>query len=508
MTSTSPKHAPAWIYAAFLAVCEALAFYTHFSDLHAGYKQDDYLLVRTGPLTPAIFVNAFNPYYIHSFYRPIFVLWFRFLNTVAPHNPVDMHAGSIILFGLTLFLMGIFVYRLTQSAWTAVAATYLFLTAPDMSEAVNWISASSTLLASVFSLLTLLLWMKARETGSRRAFAASVVTLILAMCSKEDAASLPFIVAVFDLYLNARLGKTHPGSFLTAPPEAGRVGGLLPVNARFLRAWWPLIIWTPIYLILDITRYRLNAAEGSSGRVWHGWHHINWGHVIQFAQQPMFVRTFSYPPAYSTSIGLLTVLLAVAFALFLIRVRKNPLVLAMTFMALLASLPAPLASGGHAAVDSRFSFIPNLYGVMLACTLVFSAVTSRRRFVHAAGVALMISIVTRKFPMHWDIAVDWVILAATALAAYVVIRTGKAPLWTSLFVGVTAVAIFITQVVGVDWGGAVLCLAVVLGGIYGARAYKDEPDVWDGMITGYILMGAVPLSLPVFLAEQVFNKRE
>jgi hypothetical protein len=82
----------------------------------------------------------------------------------------------------------------------ALTAAVLFAVHPVHGDAIFWISARSDLLCTAFYLLSMILYVRGRGSGRRRApTVGSVVAFVLALLSKEVALSLPLLVVILDL---------------------------------------------------------------------------------------------------------------------------------------------------------------------------------------------------------------------------------------------------------------------------------------------------------------------
>ena len=93
----------------------------------------------------------------------------------------------------------------------AFSSTFVFISHPIQTQAVNYVVQRSTLMATMFYLLSLVMYIKARldsenqETGrlvgfkSLVSYSISIISAILAMKSKEIAFTLPFMVVLYEL---------------------------------------------------------------------------------------------------------------------------------------------------------------------------------------------------------------------------------------------------------------------------------------------------------------------
>ena len=144
-----------------------------------------------------------------SGYRPLTMTSFALNYAAGGANPFGYHLANVIIhllntllvYGVALSLMRVFKapYRLYAAA--AVAA--IFASHPINSQAVNYISARSTLLVGTFSLVCILLYVHMSEVREGRRkwilLAASLLAYAGALLSKEEAVAVPGILAFFEL---------------------------------------------------------------------------------------------------------------------------------------------------------------------------------------------------------------------------------------------------------------------------------------------------------------------
>jgi hypothetical protein len=221
----------------------AMTFAVNWRLISAGFWVDDLTILRL--IRPFSLPDAFSywsPYW-GWFYRPVYLTYFSLILAFWGPNAAAFHAIGLALHSLNMLLLWQLVFRITgkpRGAWLAVG---LFFGATVNSDAVRWVAAASTLLATCFYLVCLHCWISYREQESSHSghrhylhyLAMAVLACGLALCSKEDAHSLPLIVALFDAML-------FPG---------------IPLLQR-LRSYWPIAAVTLLYLPLGYLGYKNN----------------------------------------------------------------------------------------------------------------------------------------------------------------------------------------------------------------------------------------------------------
>jgi hypothetical protein len=462
-----PKERP-WLSALlFSALCIAVAFATRCSYLHRGFYRDDYDFLKRPALSFSGVLHAFNPVSTW-FYRPIFLIWFDALNTFAPHNSVVMHAASLVLFGLTIALAGMLVFRLTGSALAGLTTSVLFLYGMHMEEAIWWISSGSTLLAALFSLVTLYSWLIWRETGRRAFLSVALLTMAMALCSKEDAASLPLIVIVFDWYLIKRLGITRTFRSIAT-------------------IWVRILLLMAVYAALDLTAYHYTNVYSHQHltNLWHGLDLQKLQLTLSFGARTMYLNQFG--GLGEAPVGLLWVFLP-ATAYLLYRARRIPLLFNGALITVIGFLPSPLSSGVH-SLSQRFAYVPNLYGAILAGLILFYAFMSESRLVKLTGFTLALSAVAARMPeiTILDPMPALAISAFIPVVCYVAWRCVKGVGGVCLLVGILSIMMLICDfvppnvntvlIVGVVGGlcGYLIGREVLMGAIFGILAWSGGP---------------------------------
>jgi hypothetical protein len=425
-----------------------------------------------GGLTLAKLAHAFNPVSIRWFYRPVFLLWILSFNTILPNNSTALHAAGIALFGITIALSSSLSYRLTGSRVAAGVTGLLFLFGIGMEEAISWIASGSTLLAALFSILTLHLWLTWRDSGHRRLFPLFLLTMMIAMCSKEDAATLPLIIIVFDWYLLGR-GDARP-KLRTLMPTWAAVMGVMAV-----------------YGVLDIMAYHyVNVAtHGGVSKLWNGFGMSGLRLTLSFGMRTLLYNQFGRPilvPVTST------ILFPALIACLLFRARKTPLVFYGTLIAILGFLPAPVASGVHSASE-RFAYLPDLYGALLAGFIIYKALAAKSLMVKSMGVLLVITATTYRLPnlnVYPEFFIQLMLFIFLPFICYVIWRSNPKMLAFCLFASLLCVADVVVQLTNPD-----LALAPI-GGIIGILcAVFQRDEILATALLGAILSAGSPYIL-------------
>lgn len=118
-------------------------------------------------------------------------------------NPRVFHAGNVLLHALCVVLVFSILGRLTAHRLAATCGAALFAIHPLQTETVAWVTESRGLLAALFTLAAVRLWLatpRAERTGRYAACAAAIALLFgLGLLSKPSAVAAPAIIAALAL---------------------------------------------------------------------------------------------------------------------------------------------------------------------------------------------------------------------------------------------------------------------------------------------------------------------
>jgi hypothetical protein len=210
-------HALRWLALAGL-VLAVLVFAVHLPALGASFQFDDYrVIVRDARVQSLAAWWQSMPGM-----RAVLKLTFA-LNHAAGGSVQGFRIVNIALHALNTVLVLVLLWRLSSrrghdsrtALVVAVAATVVFALHPVQTEAVTYVSGRSMSLAATFCLLALLAWDRARMGGAVGWRWAAAAAALLALGTKEMAAALPLLLALW-----AWLDTTGDHRCLPAAPAA------------------------------------------------------------------------------------------------------------------------------------------------------------------------------------------------------------------------------------------------------------------------------------------------
>ncbi|HXZ19004.1 MAG TPA: tetratricopeptide repeat protein [Candidatus Acidoferrales bacterium] len=136
-----------------------------------------------------------------NYYRPVFLIWVLANYSVFGTHAAGWHVTALLLHCFNSFLVYLVALRLVREPLAAGLGTALFALHPVQAETVSWICCTNDLLASFFVLVSLLSYLRAREsTGSHSVawWAVSAASYAAGALSKEPAIALPILFVLLE----------------------------------------------------------------------------------------------------------------------------------------------------------------------------------------------------------------------------------------------------------------------------------------------------------------------
>ena len=200
----------------------------------------------------------------HSF-RPVSNLTFALNHYIGEHKTTGYHLVNITLHFLTALGLFLFLSITLQTpalkerkiaSWLPLAVTLIWLVNPVHTQSVTYIYQRMTSLAALFFLIALYAYAAARlaKEGRRKLLLYSfcLVSIILAVGSKENAMMLPFFIILYEfLFFSTDTIKGGRLRWVTIAMLLGVVAGcaiiMLGVNpVEYLRQGYSNEVYTPL----------------------------------------------------------------------------------------------------------------------------------------------------------------------------------------------------------------------------------------------------------------------
>jgi hypothetical protein len=216
------------------ALCVAVTVAAFAITLRDGFGSDDFAWLgwaRQAHLPDVL--RIFDVWHVgHE--MPIIYVAFAVQHALFGLDPAGYRVVSIALHALNVVLVYELGRCLLRSPRAALLAALLFAVHPAHSQAVMWDAAVHHVVATLFYLAALLLFLRTLETGSAGAYAMSLGAAALSLLSKEEGASLPLVCLLAERLLCA--GPWTARRLLKYAPFAVLVSGYAVVRLRASQA--------------------------------------------------------------------------------------------------------------------------------------------------------------------------------------------------------------------------------------------------------------------------------
>lgn len=192
----------------------------------------------------------------HNLSRSVLFLTFAINHHFSQLDPWGYHVGNLLLHlvnSLLVYFIVFFTLTKSPSLFTrtriiALLSSLIYASNPVLTESVTYIASRSSVLCTTFYLSAMLFFIKARKRDGQRAFISyflfSILSFLLALGSKETAATLPAVLLLYDY------------TFLSRPTQ---------------RRWWERIVRYHLPFLIILAAYFIGRHYfyGSVGRPVH-----------------------------------------------------------------------------------------------------------------------------------------------------------------------------------------------------------------------------------------------
>ncbi len=127
------------------------------------------------------------------YYRPVIIISLMVDAQLAGKNPLFYHLSNLLFHLLTTFFLFILLNELKISKKISFFLVFVFAAHPLLTNAIVWIAGRNDLLAAMFSLLSVIYFIKYFRLFSKKNFLLHITFFCLAVFSKEVALILPIL---------------------------------------------------------------------------------------------------------------------------------------------------------------------------------------------------------------------------------------------------------------------------------------------------------------------------
>ncbi len=164
------------------------------------YLDDDQLILANPTvqeITPASISRALTTY-DPELYIPLTLFSYQIDHLIGGLDPMIYHLSNLILHTMNALLVAWLLFILTKQKWVSVLCGILFAVHPLSTEAVAWASARKDVLSTFFFLLSLISYLRYRESGSGKDYATSIFLFAFALMAKVQVIILPVLLLLID----------------------------------------------------------------------------------------------------------------------------------------------------------------------------------------------------------------------------------------------------------------------------------------------------------------------
>ena len=172
------------------------------------YFVNNTLVSNPGWLSARRFLTeVLKPSTVDGYYQPLAMISLMFDRALGarPDNLMPLHRTSLLLHTTNTAMVILLLYLLFGRVWVAVAAGLLFGVHPMTVEVIAWVGERKTVLATFFSLASLITYVMYTRRGSRMLYLGVMFTYILALMSKPTSTPLPALMLLMDFWPLRRL---------------------------------------------------------------------------------------------------------------------------------------------------------------------------------------------------------------------------------------------------------------------------------------------------------------
>jgi Tfp pilus assembly protein PilF len=149
----------------------------------------------------------FSSFYV-GMYQPFATFCFAVIYKFFGLKAIAYHLFSLLLHLINVLLVYKIIRKLTAKTEIIFFVTLLFAVNPMQTEAVAWVSATSTLLYSMFFLLSANVYLNFIKSENKQwSYYISILLFILALLAKSAAVTLPLVLLLFDYFTHSKISK-------------------------------------------------------------------------------------------------------------------------------------------------------------------------------------------------------------------------------------------------------------------------------------------------------------
>ncbi|MEK6875982.1 MAG: tetratricopeptide repeat protein, partial [Nanoarchaeota archaeon] len=177
----------------------ALSLISYLNIFKNEFVWDDHVFIlenadiRSFSNLPLFFTND-----VDGLYRPLRSFYYTFIYSMGGKNEFWYHLNSLFFHTITSILVFFIIYGITGRNSISLIASMIFAAHPMHTERVTNITGSFDMLGIFFMLLSFYLYIKFSKLGNKKHFFFSLLFLLIAVFSSEEAITLPLLIILYD----------------------------------------------------------------------------------------------------------------------------------------------------------------------------------------------------------------------------------------------------------------------------------------------------------------------
>ncbi len=153
---------------------------------------------------------------VSGFYRPILFVTFMWDAVIGNGTSFPFHLTNLVLHFISVVTLFYFFLEIKIQRATAFLLTLFFLIHPVQVQAVAWIPGRNDLLLSIFSVGSILFFLRFSRKGDKKYIIFHFLLYLLALLTKENAIVIPLLIVLSVKLFNLTLSKRLLGKIVAA----------------------------------------------------------------------------------------------------------------------------------------------------------------------------------------------------------------------------------------------------------------------------------------------------
>ena len=252
----------------------AVAFVVYHSALSAYFFDDDLQwLVGSLSFAPSSLVALGR---MTHFYRPVIDVYFAAATALFGGSPTLFHAANIALHAANAVVLFALAARIGGSTLYGFAAALFFVVQPGGTDAIAWVGALAEAIGALFGCLSLLWFLRWRDTARSLWRPLSWAAFVLALLTHESSVVFLPLLILADLAFGGRGADCAARGADCAARGADCAARGSSRVAALARAYAPFVLATAAYLAIDLLINSRNYVV-REGHYTLGWHIVQNG---------------------------------------------------------------------------------------------------------------------------------------------------------------------------------------------------------------------------------------